>query len=222
MPPPAPLTPAEKRWRRLYRAWENFVEMMFQMQYLIAATCLWPRLATFAARSTSLHHMLPQYTAMLMAGVSGPPLAKPDTQPPPSPDRCPHVTATGATACKRYGNASGRYSKCQLCDRKWKWADESDRWEVFSPARPASSSQLPPPSSADTVPSKPEMHQSVNKPPASSNSRPASSSKPTVSPTSKRAARSLHQRAFRPRPRPSNSSLDSGSLSQSSGDGTCG
>ena len=110
-------------------------------------------------------------------------------------DRCPHWSEEkGSDVIKKYGNPSGRYARCELCKRRWKW--ENDAWQVrddFALALKAAAKQkaakeLPTsgPSSEPGLPSSSRSSRSSSGP-APSASRPSGgASAPTSRSTFKR------------------------------------
>ena len=57
---------------------------------------------------------------------------------------CPHDKIT------RYGNRHGRYSRCEDCNKKWKWDDAAQKW--LEPAvRGSRQPPLPSPSSSTAI-----------------------------------------------------------------------
>ncbi|CAK9045906.1 unnamed protein product [Durusdinium trenchii] len=50
----------------------------------------------------------------------------PEMSPRLHPEKCQH------TVIKRYGNAHGRFARCQTCLRKWKWNNKKEDWDIWS------------------------------------------------------------------------------------------
>ena len=69
------------------------------------------------------------------------------------PDSCEHKDI------KRYGNAHGRFARCNQCLRKWRWNTKKGDWDIWysrgdgSPSSSSAPLPLPQPSSKATPPS---------------------------------------------------------------------
>eukprot|EP00439_Symbiodinium_sp_Y106_P042581 s4645_g5.t1 len=58
---------------------------------------------------------------------------------------CPH------SEIQRYGNATGRYSRCKACNKRWQWDGDRERWVHKPYVASSRSSALPLPSSGNTL-----------------------------------------------------------------------
>ena len=44
---------------------------------------------------------------------------------------CEHRNEAGKPTTRRYGCPAGKFTTCNLCERRWRWHDKNSAWEVY-------------------------------------------------------------------------------------------